>query len=286
MSNRHWLASYGKRIPREINPDAYPSVVHMMDAAIARHRDRIALRGFGNPMTYGEYDAKARAFAAYLQQRLGVKKGDRIAVMLPNVLAFPIAFLGIARAGAVQVNVNPLYTPRELEHQLNDAGVEMIVVFNGSTPTLAEIVGKTGVKTVITAGPGDGSAAALPSPPVDARLTARSDAVRRCADAGRAAAVHAGRAERRRPAVPAVHRRHHRPVEGRGAVAPQPGRQHRAVQGVHARRLRPGEEVIVTALPLYHIFALMVNFITLLLGRRRELAGRRTRATSTASSTR
>ena len=91
--------------------------------------------------------------------------------MVPNVLAFPIAFLGIARAGGVQVNVNPLYTPRELEHQLNDSGSEIIVIFNGSTPTLAEVVGKTGVKTVITVAPGDGSGAALPAPPVDARLS-------------------------------------------------------------------------------------------------------------------
>ena len=92
--------------------------------------------------------------------------------MMPNLLAFPIAFLGIARAGAVQVNVNPLYTPRELEHQLNDAGVEIIVVFNGSTPTLAEIIGKTGVKTVITVGARATAAAPrCPRPPVDARLT-------------------------------------------------------------------------------------------------------------------
>jgi long-chain acyl-CoA synthetase len=106
-----------------------------------------------------------------LQQELGVRKGDRVAVMLPNFLAFPIAFLGIARAGAVQVNVNPLYTPRELEHQLNDSGSEIIIVFNGSTPTLAEAIARTGVKTVITVAPGDGSAASLPAPPVDARLS-------------------------------------------------------------------------------------------------------------------
>src|SRR5206468_4206689 len=86
------------------------------------------------------------------------------------LLAFPIALLGIARTGAIQVNVNPLYTPRELEHQLNDAGVEVIVVYNGSTPTLAEIAGKTGVRTIVTVAVGDGGASALPSPPVDARL--------------------------------------------------------------------------------------------------------------------
>ena len=140
MSDRHWIASYGKRIPAEIDANAYPSVVHLMDAAIGRYRDRSAFRSFRNALSFGEFDAQAQALAAFLQQRLGVKKGDRVAVMLPNVLAFPIALLGIARAGAVQVNVNPQYTPRELEHQLNDAGVETIIVFNGSTPTLAERV--------------------------------------------------------------------------------------------------------------------------------------------------
>jgi long-chain acyl-CoA synthetase len=172
VANRHWIASYDQRVPAEIDADAWPSMVHLMDAAIARHRDRVALRACGSALSYGEYDAQARAFAAFLQQRLGVQKGDRVAVMLPNVLAFPIAFLGIARAGAVQVNVNPLYTARELEHQLNDAGVEVIVAFSGSTPTLAEIVGKTRVRTVVTVALGDGGATAVKSPPVDSRLAA------------------------------------------------------------------------------------------------------------------
>src|SRR5947209_4748974 len=83
-----------------------------------------------------DIDRQSRNFAAYLQNKLGVKKGDRIAVMMPNLLAFPIAFLGIVRAGAAQVNVNPLYTPRELEHQLKDAGVEIMVVFAGSSATV------------------------------------------------------------------------------------------------------------------------------------------------------
>ena len=91
-----------------------------------------------------------------------MKKGDRIAVMTPNLLAFPIAFLGIVRAGAAQVNVNPLYTPRELEHQLNDAGVEIIVVFSGVTATVAEVMAQTGLKTIV-AGLGDGSAANFPA---------------------------------------------------------------------------------------------------------------------------
>ena len=94
-----------------------------------RHAERPAFKAFGQTLLFGEADRLLRAFAAFLQTKLGVKKGDRIAVMMPNFLAFPIAMLGIIKTGAVQVNVNPLYTARELGHQLNDAGAETIVIF-------------------------------------------------------------------------------------------------------------------------------------------------------------
>src|SRR5438094_9043145 len=171
MNSRPWLATYrDNRIPESIDPNAYASVVRMLEQAMAAFADKPAFRAFGQALTYADVDRLSGAFAAWLQNRLGVVKGDHIAVMSPNLLAFPIAFLGIARAGAVQVNVNPMYTPRELEHQLNDSGAGIIVIFNGSSPTLAEIVGKTQVKQVIAARLGDGTAAALPSPSPDPRL--------------------------------------------------------------------------------------------------------------------
>src|SRR5262245_63112640 len=169
MSNRPWLANYGARIPAEINANAHRSVLDMLEAAMARFANRPAFRCFGQTLTYADVDRLSRSFAAYLQG-LGVMKGDRIAVMLPNIPAFPIAMLGILRAGAAQVNVNPLYTPRELEHQLNDAGAEIIVIFGGVSATLAEIIGKTAVKQVIGVNLGDGTSAAVASPPTDARL--------------------------------------------------------------------------------------------------------------------
>src|SRR5216684_8698103 len=171
MSNRHWHAAYGKHIPVEIDPDAHVSILPMLEGAMQRYADRPAFRCFGQTLSYADTDRLSRDFAAFLQGKLGVTKGTRIAVMLPNIPAFPLAMLGIVRAGAAQVNVNPLYTPRELEHQLNDSGAETIVIFNGSTPTLAEVIGKTGIKRVITAGVGDGGNTPLPSPPIDARLT-------------------------------------------------------------------------------------------------------------------
>ena len=261
MSRKHWLAAYGARIPAEINPHAHRSVLDMLEGAMQRFADRPAFRCFGRTLTYADTDRLSRDFAAYLQGRLGVKKGDRIAVMLPNIPAFALAMLGVVRAGAVQVNVNPLYTPRELEYQLNDAGVEIIIIFSGVSPALAEIIGKTAVKQVISVGLGDGTGATLASPPVDARLAnvvAFSDAliqgadlaltpVALCADdllflqyTGGTTGVSKGAALSHGNLVANT--------EQCKAFIPD--------------ALRPGHEVVVTALPLYHIFALMVNFIT------------------------
>jgi long-chain acyl-CoA synthetase len=261
MTNKHWIKTYADRIPAEINPQAYPSVVHMMERAMARYADRVAFHGFGNAITYAETDRLSRAFAAYLQHDLGVKKGDRIAVMVPNLLAFPIAMLGIIRAGAIQVNVNPLYTPRELEHQLNDAGVEVIVIFNGSTPTLASVMDRTRVRTVIAVAMGDGGAHAVPSPAVDPALpqvVRFSDALVRGADLA-FTPVELGSDD-------LIFLQYTGGTTGlsKGAALSHGNLVANTEQfkAFMHDALRPGLEVVVTALPLYHIFALMVNFIT------------------------
>ena len=261
MSTKHWLATYGDRIPSDIEPYANPSVAEMLESAMKRYGEKPAFRCFGQTLTYADVDRLSRAFAAYLQQKLGVRKGDRIAVMLPNIPAFPLALMGIVRAGAAQVNVNPLYTPRELQHQLDDAGADIIVVFNGASATLAEIIDKTSVKHVISVSLSDGTAAALPSPGVDARLTG----VVRFADALAEGA--------NLPFTPV-------PVTGndllflqytggttglsKGAALSHGNLMANTEQfkAFIPDALRQGQEVIVTALPLYHIFALMVNFIS------------------------
>ena len=261
MSSKHWLGAYGERIPAEINPNAYRSVLEMFEAAMKSYADRPAFRCFGQTLTFADTDKLSRSFAAYLQRKLGVRKGDRIAVMLPNIPAFPLAMMGIVRAGAVQVNVNPLYTSRELEYQLNDAGAEIIVIFRGVSATLAEIIDKTPVRRVISVGLGDGTDAPIPSPAVDARLReviAFSDALTEGADL----------------AFTSV------PVTGDdllflqytgGTTGLSKGAalsHHNLVANTEQFKafvpdaLRPGQEVVVTALPLYHIFALMVNFIS------------------------
>jgi long-chain acyl-CoA synthetase len=260
MTDRHWQASYGS-IPKEINPEAHRSVVAMLDGAMKRFADKPAFRCFGQTVTYADVDRQATAFAAYLQNRLGVRKGDRIAVMAPNIIAFPIAFLGIIRAGAAQVNVNPMYTPRELEHQLNDAGVKIIVVFTGVSATVAEVMGKTKLGTVITAATGDGTSAKLPGPPVDPRLSnaiAFADVLQEGAalpftpvDVGPDDLLflqYTGGTTGLSKGAALSHRNLVANVEQFKAFMPND--------------LREGQEVVVTAIPLYHIFALMVNFIT------------------------
>ncbi|WP_218511215.1 AMP-binding protein [Variovorax sp. dw_308] len=257
---RPWLASYGK-VPAHINPDAYRSVVDMLEQAMQKYADETAFVSFGQRLSYADVDRLSARFASYLQRELGVTKGDRVAVMMPNLAAFPIVFIGIARVGAVQVNVNPLYTPRELAHQLNDAGVKTIILFNGSTPTLAEIVEHTGVTTVITAAPGDSLPVALPAPAVDARLThtvalasilaedkpTDYAAPRITGDDLLFLQYTGGTTGLSKGAC----------LSHRNLVANT--EQYKAFMG---DSMVPGQDVIVTALPLYHIFALMVNLIS------------------------
>ena len=261
MARKPWLAGYGARIPADINPDAHGSVLHMFEAAMRLYAERPAFRCFGRTLSYADTDHLSRNFAVFLQRTLSVRKGDRVAVMLPNLPAFALAMLGIVRAGAVQVNVNPLYTARELEHQLNDSGAEIIVIFSGSTPTLGEIVGNTKIRHVITVETGDGIGGNLPSPPVDARhlhVVAFADAIAE----GEALALapvalngddllflqYTGGTTGLSKGAALSHRNLVANTEQFKAFMPD--------------ALRPGQEVVVTALPLYHIFALMVNFIT------------------------
>jgi len=261
MSSKCWLAAYGEQIPPGINPDAHGSVLEMLEGAMRRFADKPAFHCFGQTLTYADTDRLSRDFAAFLQVKLGVKKADRIAVMLPNIPGFPLAMLGVIRAGAVQVNINPLYTPRELEHQLNDAGVEIIVVFSGVSGTLAEIIERTKVKTVIGVGTGDGTNASIPSPPCDARLQnviAFSEALALGADLSLTPVTvcgedllflqYTGGTTGLSKGAALSHRNLVANTEQFKAFIPN--------------ALRPGKEIVVTALPLYHIFALMVNFIS------------------------
>jgi long-chain acyl-CoA synthetase len=149
-----WLKSYPAGVPAEINPDQYPSLVALLDEAFARFGQRQAYRCMDRIMTFAELDRDSNAFAAWLQS-LGLGKGKRVAIMLPNVLQFPVAMAGVLRAGCTVVNVNPLYTPRELEHQLTDSGAEAIVVLENFAHTLEQVIVRTQVRHVVVATLGD-----------------------------------------------------------------------------------------------------------------------------------
>ncbi|MCH9828333.1 MAG: long-chain-fatty-acid--CoA ligase [Pseudomonadota bacterium] len=150
-----WLKEYPPGIPAEIDSSAYNSVVDLVEKSIARFREKPAFENLDHSISYDELDRLTQDFASYLQNVLGLDKGDRVAIMMPNLLQYPVALFGVLRAGMVVVNVNPLYTPRELEHQLNDAGVRAIVIVENFCTTLQKVIGQTKVEHVITTQIGD-----------------------------------------------------------------------------------------------------------------------------------
>jgi long-chain acyl-CoA synthetase len=154
-ADHFWYASYPPGIPRTIDPDTYSSLPAMLLDACARHASLPAFECLGAGLTYAEWEQVSRAFAAYLVQEAKFHPGDRIAIMLPNLLAYPVAFLGAVRAGLIVVNVNPLYTPRELQAQLADCGATGIVIMENFAHKLEQIVGETQIRHVIVARLGD-----------------------------------------------------------------------------------------------------------------------------------
>lgn len=150
-----WLASYPPGVPAHIDPDAFASVHAMLLDACQRHGERPAFDCLGASLTYREWDVASRCFAAFLMTRLRRRQGDRVAIMLPNVLSYPVAFLGTLRAGLTVVNVNPLYTQRELEHQLKDSGAAVIVIMENFAHKLAAVIAATPIEHVVVARLGD-----------------------------------------------------------------------------------------------------------------------------------
>ncbi|MFT4266706.1 MAG: long-chain-fatty-acid--CoA ligase [Xenophilus sp.] len=155
MTDRPWLSSYPDGVPADIDPSQYRSLVGLMEESFGRFAGRTAYSFMGKDVSYAEVDRASRAFAAYLQQGLGLARGERVAVMMPNCPQYPIAVAGILRAGLILVNVNPLYTARELEHQLKDSGAKAIVVMENFGSTLQQALPHTQVKHIVLAAMGD-----------------------------------------------------------------------------------------------------------------------------------
>lgn len=152
---RPWLSSYTANTPHEIDINEFPSIISVLDGAIKDYADRPAFSNFGKQLTYGDIDRLSAQFANYLIHELKLKKGDRVALMMPNVLQYPIAIFGVLRAGLTVVNTNPLYTARELKHQLVDSGASVLLVMENFAATAQEIIADTKVKQVITTSIGE-----------------------------------------------------------------------------------------------------------------------------------
>jgi long-chain acyl-CoA synthetase len=153
--NGIWLKSYPVGMPAEIDPDLFASIADLLEKIAIKYADKPAFHNLGRSISYAELERQSRAFAAFLQGLPGMAKGERVAIMMPNLLQYPVALFGILRAGMTVVNVNPLYTPRELEHQLKDSGAKAIVIIENFASTLQQVLGNTPVEHVVTTEIGD-----------------------------------------------------------------------------------------------------------------------------------
>jgi len=152
--DRFWLKNYPPGVPSDIDPTVYPSIVALIEESFAKYREASAYVCMGKALSFGEIDTMSRALGAWLQGR-GLKRGDRVAIMMPNILQYPVAIAAVLRAGFIAVNVNPLYMPQELEHQLKDSGAQAILVLENFAATLQQAIARTDIKHVVVAAMGD-----------------------------------------------------------------------------------------------------------------------------------
>jgi long-chain acyl-CoA synthetase len=267
--DKPWLKSYPTGMPAEIDMKAFSSVRDILEKSCQRFADKAAYSNLGVTLTYRELDRMSRDFAAFLQSMPGLGPGERVAIMMPNLLQYPIALFGVLRAGMTVVNVNPLYTARELEHQLKDSGARAIVVVENFAHTLQQVVDKTSVETIITTQIGD----LLPVPKRwIVNYVVKN--VKKMVPAWRIDGAIEFRAALRRGAgatlkeVPLAHDdiAFLQYTGGTTGVAKGAMLTHGNIvanlQQCSAwigQDLKEGEEVIITALPLYHIFCLTAN---------------------------
>ena len=155
MTGGPWLSAYPEGVPATIDPDRYASLNDLLRQSFERYGDLPALENFGVSMTFAEFDTASRHLAAFLRSRDELQQGDRVAVMLPNLIQYPVVIAGLLRAGLTIVNVNPLYKPRELEHQLRDSGARAIFVLENFASTVAEVLDDVPLELVIVSELGD-----------------------------------------------------------------------------------------------------------------------------------
>jgi len=264
-----WLNSYAAGVQPEIDLHEYASVTDVLERTCRKFPQNPAFRNLGTTITYAQLERRSREFAAWLQSLPGLQKGSRIALMLPNLLQYPIAFFGVLRAGMIVVNVNPLYTARELEHQLKDSGAEAILILENFAHVLEKVLARTQVKCVVTTQMGD----LIPAP----RRWLVNFVVKRVkkmvpqwhipravsfpSTLERGGRADLDEASPGRDDIALLQYTGGTTGTSKGAILTHGNLLANLLQGAEWSRgkLLEGSEIIVTALPLYHIFSLTVN---------------------------
>ncbi|MDN5212185.1 AMP-binding protein [Fulvivirgaceae bacterium BMA12] len=274
MENYPWYNSYPAGVPKEINPDHYKSILDLFEECVEKYADLTAYVNMGASLTYRELDQESKKFAAYLQNVGGLERGDRVAIQMPNLLQFPIALFGVLRAGMVAVNTNPLYTSREMAHQFADSGAKAVVILTNFACNLEKILAETSIELVITTELGDllgGIKGHIVNfvvkkvkkmvPPFNLPAAIPFKQVLK---EGKRYVYH-------RPEVNGGDLAFLQYTGGTTGVSKGAMLTHRNMVsnmeqngGWMGVDLVDGEEVIITALPLYHIFALTVNCLTMM----------------------
>jgi len=266
-----WLKNYDPRIPADINPERFASIVDILEQSVAKFANNTSYINMGKSITFAELDSLSKCFAAYLQNS-GLKKGDAVAMMMPNLIQYPVALFGILRAGMVVVNVNPLYTARELQHQLKDSNAKAIVIIENFACTLAEVIQHTALQKVLITSVGD-----MLSPVkklitnyvvknvkklVPAYNLPKAELFTKALKQGKKQAY-------QRPVVTGDDLAFLQYTGGTTGVSKGAMLSHRNIVSnleqtstILETVIDAGKELVVTALPLYHIFALQGNCLT------------------------
>jgi long-chain acyl-CoA synthetase len=266
-----WLKNYDPKVPADIDPDRYSSIVDIFEQSIEKYAANVSYINMGKSITFAELDALSRDFAAYLQNS-GLKKGDAVAIMMPNLIQYPVALFGILRAGMTVVNVNPLYTPRELQHQLTDSNAKAIVIVENFACTLSEVIKNTALETVLLTSLGD-----MLSPLKKVFTNFAVKHVKKIVPAFDLpnsvkflVALKQGRKQSyQRPEITGQDLAFLQYTGGTTGVSKGAMLTHRNIvanleqtSNILESVIEPGKELVVTALPLYHIFALQGNCLT------------------------
>ncbi len=269
--NKPWLKQYEAGVPETIDPNRYSSILQIFEESFKSYESLPAFTNMGATITYGDLRELGLKFADYLQNELKLQRGDRVAIMMPNILQYPVALVGALYAGCVVVNCNPLYTPRELEHQLRDSGAKAIVVFENAVATLEKVIANTSVKHVVTTQIGD-----MLNFPKSLIVNFVVKKVKKMVPEWNLsgtttfkAALSKGNMNRLK--VPKLTHKDLAFLQYTGGTTGVSKGAELTHGNVVANmmqafawikgQLRPGEEIIITPLPLYHIFSLTANFL-------------------------